>query len=169
MTINQIATVLATALLAGCGGLDRSQQLFPTASSAGVVLTPDISLQGEKLDTKKITVRADCGSKTWDIDFKAHGRASGPYPGTFYTGGSWTSESGGGFGTYQYRFKERFTIHSGKNVIKGTASSDWELGNCYGYSSKKGEVTWYTKDPKESGSLVINGITQYGLYEEFEK
>lgn len=167
---NLITTsVFVVVLLAGCGALDRSQQLFPVASFGGVVVTPGVSLRGERLDTKKVIVIPLCGSQTWDTDFKAHGRATGPYPGTFLTRGSWSRESGGRFGSYQSRFKERFTISSGKNVIEGTATSDWEIGDCNGYSSKKGQVAWYTKNPKQSGSLVINDITQYGLHEELER
>jgi hypothetical protein len=58
--------LLAISLLAGWGGLNRSQQLFPTASPASVAVTPDISFKGEKLDTKAVTMRPNCASQTWD-------------------------------------------------------------------------------------------------------
>jgi hypothetical protein len=77
-------------------------------------------------------VRIDCPS----LRFHAHGKAAGPYPGTFIASGHWAAGIVfiGTRQVFEWDFKEKFTITSGASRVSGTIK-----GGSYGLFG----CTWF--------------------------
>ncbi|MGB8967136.1 MAG: hypothetical protein WCB99_16025 [Candidatus Cybelea sp.] len=159
-----LSVCVAAAMLAGCGGSTQFQN--PTAQTpVGNAITPEQiaspsfampermgpNSSGAEVLTGKATLHR-ChpgGSFEFFRRFShAHGKATGPYPGTFTASGGWgISEiiSGNKIDLF-WGFSERFIITSGASKISGTIEGMSDENPFPGCTSFGPETLQYTSN-----------------------
>jgi hypothetical protein len=120
-----LSSYVAATMLAGCGGATSSTQPLLASHSVAPAEREGVSLKGETFSStaggsKNCHTFMSYLHTTW-TEFKARGTASGPFPGTFTSGGSASVTSRRGSTTYQ--FQERFEITFGSQKIVGIVKS----------------------------------------------
>jgi hypothetical protein len=112
------AIVIAAAVVAGCAGsqIGASQDAVGTLSHV-VPAAPVDDLNGETFSTKRVS--ANCEGSRSSFYFKAAGRATGPFPGSFRAFGLVAS----GAGAESSVLSEEFAIRSGSRTISGRATA----------------------------------------------
>jgi hypothetical protein len=144
-TISRVPYALSVcavaAMLTGCGGSTQfpnptaqtpvgnainskrvASPSFATSERVGSHSSSTEALTGKaKLIKPCHTIRGKHGKNQGSrTTFSAHGKATGPYPGTFTASGSWTTSCNRVFQCF-WTFGETFTITSGSSTISGTA------------------------------------------------
>jgi hypothetical protein len=136
-----LSVCAVAAMLTGCGGSTQfpnptaqtpagnainskrvASPRFATPERVGSHSSSTEVLTGKaKLIKPCHTIRGKHGkSQGWSTTFSAHGKATGPYPGTFTASGSWSTSCNRVFQCF-WTFGETFTITSGSSTISGTA------------------------------------------------
>ena len=130
-----LSVCAATAMLAGCG----ESTAFPSPNAqtpAGIAITskrvasPSFATPERVSDKEvlsgnaKVTCHYYPSQFGFGDHFHAHGKATGPYPGTFIASGTWSFVilNLGGHQLPQWAFDETFTITSGASKVSGTMS-----------------------------------------------
>jgi hypothetical protein len=156
MTISKVCRAVgisaAAAILAGCVGIHsivpQAPMQAPSVTSRNALgsaspsyIQGDGMLKGEKFLSRKASNSCGSGLGAGFLKFRATGKASGPFPGTFTLSGK--AVNGGRY------FNETFTIKSGAQTISGSTGSDARHGSWY--CGKYGHATTF-----EFSGIVYN-------------
>jgi hypothetical protein len=175
-----LSVSVAAIMFAGCGGVTQFPNPVAQTSLGGAgtgfrVASPDFatpqrvgpnSSGAEVLSgTAKVRsgrCRKSSGSYT---HFSAHGKATGPYPGTFTAGGRWAESCLSR--VCGWSFNEKFTIKSGVSkvlgTIKGTGGEGW-FPTCTSFGPEPYYYVQY-ESKYGSGTVSIESI-QNGVFDE---
>jgi hypothetical protein len=149
-TLAVVLTAAAITAIPGCNGMGS---LVPTAVKAGTYVGSHYDSvrsngagRNEVLTARPRHVSIHCVTEGQfeKITFSAHGRASGPYKGTFVAYGSGDNYKG---------FSESFTITSAGQTLSGTLQGSYaDIGLC-GISGRELTYTVGSKTGKASADL----------------
>jgi hypothetical protein len=169
-----LSVCAAAAMLAGCGGGSTSPSYQPPgmsqsslaqSASSSQRVGPNSSGTEVLSGTAKVRsgrCRKSSGSYT---HFSAHGKATGPYPGTFIASGRWEESCLSRF--CGWSFNEKFTIKSGVSkvlgTIKGTGGEGW-FPTCTSFGPEPYYYVQYESN-YGSGTVSIESI-QKGVFDE---
>jgi hypothetical protein len=161
-------------LLSGCGYgqsllPDSAQSKGPNASQiaeTGIREVRTTQVHGEAFKAFRVqVVPLRClGTRNSSATFKASGKATGPFPGTFTAAGSWLNVS---IPRYQgWSFSESFTITSGGNTVIGSISGSGHTPpnriTCHQFGATS--ALQYTSNDG-SGAATTTGIAEGSLGE----
>lgn len=164
----------AAAMLAACGGSGQLPIHTAQTSLGGSGIGANSS--GTELLTGKAELIKPChtirgkhgknqGSST---NFRAHGNATGPYPGTFTASGEWTIYQNS-VHQHQWVFSEYFAITSASSTISGTINGLGVNGSLpFSCTAVKNLALPY-KSGSVSGTAVIKVIQKRDFREKFDK
>jgi hypothetical protein len=162
------------AMLAACGGSGQLPIHTAQTSLGGsdvATNSPGTELLTGKAELIKAchTIRGQHGkNQGWSTNFRAHGNATGPYPGTFTASGEWTA-SQNSVHQAQWVFSEYFAITSASSTISGTINGIGVNGSLpFSCTVVKNLAVPY-ESGSVSGTAVIKVIQKRDFREKFDK
>jgi hypothetical protein len=168
-----LSVCAAAAILAACGG--SAQLPNPVAHSLATPQRVGRSSSGSEVLYGTARVRSGrCRRSSGSFThFSAHGKATGPYPGTFTAKGRWSEDCFSGMQSRPNTFfcgwtlDETFTIKSGTSkvfgTVKGTGGEGW-FPSCTVFGPEPYYYVQYTSN-HGSGTVSIQSIEQ-GVFDE---
>jgi hypothetical protein len=162
-----LSVCVTAATLAGCGGAIQLPNIVAQSSSSATRQRVGPNSSGTEVLYGTARVRSgrcrrSAGSFT---HFSAHGKATGPYPGTFTAKGRWAEDCFSKF--CGWSLDEKFTIRSGTSkvfgTIKGSGGEGW-FPSCTVFGPEPYYYVQYTSN-HGSGTVSIQSIEQ-GAFDE---